>query len=133
MRDATDQVVTKEQFQHFLNTHRNVKCLVPESNDAMRNSYLILDEYMRFLYTCYFWNICFTSFLSCTSHLQNITLRQTEIMLGYFKFSECTISFYIARFLFICFKSSNLYYTISDSWTTQRVGRIQLNLSWTSE
>lgn len=49
MRDATDQVVTKEQFQHFLNTHRNVKCLVPESNDAMRNSYLILDEYMRFL------------------------------------------------------------------------------------
>lgn len=49
MQDATDQVVTREQFQHFLNTHRNVKCLVPESNEAMRNSYLILDEYMRFL------------------------------------------------------------------------------------
>ena len=49
MRDATDQVVTNEQFQYFLNTHKHIKCLVPESNDAMRNSYLILDEYMRFL------------------------------------------------------------------------------------
>ena len=29
--------------------HKSVSCLVPESNDAMRNSYLILDEYMRFL------------------------------------------------------------------------------------
>ena len=49
MRDATDQVVTDEQFQHFLHTHRHISCLVPESNQAMRNSYLILDEYMRFL------------------------------------------------------------------------------------
>lgn len=49
MRDATDQVVTDEQFQHFLNTHKHIQCLVPESNLAMRNSYLILDEYMRFL------------------------------------------------------------------------------------
>lgn len=49
MRDATDQVVSKEQFEHFLDTHKHIKCLVPESNEAMRNSYLILDEYMRFL------------------------------------------------------------------------------------
>ena len=48
MRDATDQVVTKAQFDHFLNTHKHIKCVVPESNEAMRNSYLILDEYMRF-------------------------------------------------------------------------------------
>ena len=29
--------------------HKSVTTLVPESNEAMRNSYLILDEYMRFL------------------------------------------------------------------------------------
>ena len=48
MPDATDQVVTDEQFQFFLKTHEHIKCLVPESNTAMRNSYLILDEYMRY-------------------------------------------------------------------------------------
>ena len=30
-------------------SHSSVKCLVPESNEMMRSSYLILDEYMRFL------------------------------------------------------------------------------------
>ena len=55
MRDATDQVVTDEQFQHFLHTHRHISCLVPESNQAMRNSYLILDEYMRSIVVLKFW------------------------------------------------------------------------------
>ncbi|KAE8289963.1 putative E3 ubiquitin-protein ligase RNF144A-A [Larimichthys crocea] len=32
-----------------LPVHSSVSCLVPESNEKMRNSYLILDEYMRFL------------------------------------------------------------------------------------
>ena len=49
LRDAKKMVVTKEQFNHFCNTHKELKCLVPESNELMRNSYFILDEYMRFL------------------------------------------------------------------------------------
>ncbi|RDB14720.1 Radical S-adenosyl methionine domain-containing protein 2 [Hypsizygus marmoreus] len=49
LRDATDLVVTKEEFQSFLDRHASQKCLVPENNDAMENSYLLLDEEMRFL------------------------------------------------------------------------------------
>lgn len=46
MRNAENFVITSEQFQEFLDQHKNVSCLVPESNDAMRYSYLILDEYV---------------------------------------------------------------------------------------
>ena len=42
-------LITDAEFEIFLERHKSVKVLVPESNDAMRNSYLILDEYMRFL------------------------------------------------------------------------------------
>ncbi|XP_074659159.1 S-adenosylmethionine-dependent nucleotide dehydratase RSAD2-like [Tubulanus polymorphus] len=49
-RHAESFVVSKEDFQSFLDRHRNVSCgLVPESNTKMQNSYLILDERMRFL------------------------------------------------------------------------------------
>lgn len=48
-RNAESFVITEEQFQSFLNRHESVPQLVPESNTTMRNSYLILDEYMRFL------------------------------------------------------------------------------------
>ncbi|KIM40967.1 hypothetical protein M413DRAFT_28071 [Hebeloma cylindrosporum] len=46
IRDARE-VVIKEQFQAFLKRHEEQACLVPEDNDAMENSYLLLDEYMR--------------------------------------------------------------------------------------
>ncbi|XP_026804307.1 radical S-adenosyl methionine domain-containing protein 2-like [Rhopalosiphum maidis] len=49
MRDAARFYVTDEQFDGFLRRHAEVRTLVPENNDAMRDSYLILDEYMRFL------------------------------------------------------------------------------------
>ncbi|XP_033755351.1 radical S-adenosyl methionine domain-containing protein 2-like [Pecten maximus] len=49
LRQAETFVVTEAEFQAFLERHSHVTCLVPESNEKMRNSYLILDEYMRFL------------------------------------------------------------------------------------
>ncbi|KAL4624034.1 hypothetical protein GN956_G18860 [Arapaima gigas] len=49
LRDAARFVISDEQFQAFLDCHSDIQCLVPESNQKMRDSYLILDEYMRFL------------------------------------------------------------------------------------
>jgi len=49
LRDARDLVITDEQFSAFLDRHKCQRCLVPESNEAMRDSYLNLDEEMRFL------------------------------------------------------------------------------------
>lgn len=49
LRDATKFSITNEEFQQFCEKHAHKKCLVPESNEVMRSSYLILDEYMRFL------------------------------------------------------------------------------------
>ena len=49
LRDARSLTITEEQFQEFCQRHQHLKCFVPESNEAMRNSYLILDERMRFL------------------------------------------------------------------------------------
>lgn len=49
LRNAEQFVISDEDFANFLDMHRSVECLVPESNKKMQNSYLILDEYMRFL------------------------------------------------------------------------------------
>ncbi|KAF8752304.1 Radical SAM superfamily [Rhizoctonia solani] len=49
LRDARNLLITRDQFQSFLDRHREQKCLVPEDNDAMKDSYLNLDEEMRFL------------------------------------------------------------------------------------
>ena len=49
IRRAEDLVVSNDQFAAFLARHSQVACLVAESNVDMRNSYLILDERMRFL------------------------------------------------------------------------------------
>ncbi|GLB44421.1 putative radical SAM superfamily protein [Lyophyllum shimeji] len=49
LRDARELVITDEQFNAFLERHRDIDCLVPESNAVMRDSYLNLDEEMRFL------------------------------------------------------------------------------------
>ncbi|XP_013398024.1 radical S-adenosyl methionine domain-containing protein 2 [Lingula anatina] len=49
LRNAEGFLVTDQEFEDFLTRHKEVACLVPESNKTMQNSYLILDEYMRFL------------------------------------------------------------------------------------
>ncbi|KAK6304198.1 hypothetical protein J4Q44_G00247840 [Coregonus suidteri] len=49
LREAERFVISDQQFQDFLDRHSSISCLVPESNQKMRDSYLILDEYMRFL------------------------------------------------------------------------------------
>ncbi|XP_068135189.1 S-adenosylmethionine-dependent nucleotide dehydratase RSAD2 [Hyperolius riggenbachi] len=49
LRHAETFVISNEEFRGFLDRHKHNKCLVPESNQQMRDSYLILDEYMRFL------------------------------------------------------------------------------------
>uniref|UniRef100_A0A8D2J8Z5 S-adenosylmethionine-dependent nucleotide dehydratase RSAD2 n=1 Tax=Varanus komodoensis TaxID=61221 RepID=A0A8D2J8Z5_VARKO len=49
LREAERFVISDEDFERFLHHHKDVSCLVPESNQKMRDSYLILDEYMRFL------------------------------------------------------------------------------------
>ncbi|XP_025864951.1 S-adenosylmethionine-dependent nucleotide dehydratase RSAD2 [Vulpes vulpes] len=49
LREAQQFVISDEEFEGFLDRHKEVSCLVPESNQKMRDSYLILDEYMRFL------------------------------------------------------------------------------------
>lgn len=48
-RDARSFLVSDKQWQAFCDRHRHLKCFVPESNEMMKGSYLILDEYMRFL------------------------------------------------------------------------------------
>jgi radical S-adenosyl methionine domain-containing protein 2 len=49
-RDGSDLVISRDEFQSFVTANQapGVKMVV-ESNDIMRNSYLILDEQMRFL------------------------------------------------------------------------------------
>ncbi|XP_062325665.1 S-adenosylmethionine-dependent nucleotide dehydratase RSAD2 [Osmerus eperlanus] len=49
LREAERFVISNQHFQDFLDRHSSISCLVPESNQKMRDSYLILDEYMRFL------------------------------------------------------------------------------------
>ncbi|XP_078601428.1 S-adenosylmethionine-dependent nucleotide dehydratase RSAD2-like [Branchiostoma floridae x Branchiostoma japonicum] len=49
LRNAENMVITDQEFDQFVRRHEQVTCLVPESNEKMRDSYLILDEYMRFL------------------------------------------------------------------------------------
>ncbi|XP_056669327.1 S-adenosylmethionine-dependent nucleotide dehydratase RSAD2 isoform X1 [Monodelphis domestica] len=49
LREAEQFVINDEEFEQFLDRHKDISCLVPESNKKMKDSYLILDEYMRFL------------------------------------------------------------------------------------
>ncbi|KAK3716512.1 hypothetical protein LTR37_006408 [Vermiconidia calcicola] len=48
-RNAKRFVITDEQFQSFCQQHQHLPCFVPESNELMASSYLILDEYLCFL------------------------------------------------------------------------------------
>jgi radical S-adenosyl methionine domain-containing protein 2 len=48
-RDAREFLVTEEQWRTFCDRHKHLKSYVPEDNNSMASSYLLLDEYMCFL------------------------------------------------------------------------------------
>ncbi|EGP90894.1 uncharacterized protein MYCGRDRAFT_51997 [Zymoseptoria tritici IPO323] len=48
-RSVKDVLITDEQFESFCKRHDHLECFVPESNDLMASSYVIVDEYLRFL------------------------------------------------------------------------------------
>mmetsp|Transcript_18480 Transcript_18480/g.22188 ORF Transcript_18480/g.22188 Transcript_18480/m.22188 type:complete len:351 (+) Transcript_18480:79-1131(+) len=49
LRNAHDLKVSRSQFDAFCQRHSNQPALIPEPNDVMQNSYLLLDEELRFL------------------------------------------------------------------------------------
>ena len=49
LRDARELVVNREQFDAFVQRHEHFDALIPEPNDVMQNSYLLLDENLCFL------------------------------------------------------------------------------------
>ena len=49
LRDARKFTITDEEFERFCKVHDHNACFVKEGNDVMNSSYLLLDEYMRFL------------------------------------------------------------------------------------
>ncbi len=49
IRNARSYAVTEEQYRHFIAVHQDRKCLISEPAELMKDSYLILDEHMRFL------------------------------------------------------------------------------------
>jgi radical S-adenosyl methionine domain-containing protein 2 len=48
-RNVTPFLISSEEFNSFLDRHRELECMVPENNDEMRDSYLMVDERMCFL------------------------------------------------------------------------------------
>eukprot|EP00918_Siedleckia_nematoides_P078933 GHVU01172814.1.p1 GENE.GHVU01172814.1~~GHVU01172814.1.p1 ORF type:complete len:156 (+),score=27.44 GHVU01172814.1:49-468(+) len=49
LRDARDLVISTEQFDEFVSRHKGVEQMVHEHNSEMKDSYVILDEELRFL------------------------------------------------------------------------------------
>lgn len=49
IRDASRFLITDTQYEEFIKRHQDQKCLIKEPKEIMKSSYLILDEYMRFL------------------------------------------------------------------------------------
>lgn len=49
LRNAHKLTISDDEFDQFCQRHSDQRCLVPEPNRLMAKSYLILDEYMRFL------------------------------------------------------------------------------------
>jgi len=49
LRDVRPFLIASDEFSQYLDRHKHQKCLVPENNSEMQNSYLILDENMCFL------------------------------------------------------------------------------------
>lgn len=46
-RDARRLVITDAQFNAFLGRHKNQSCLVSESNETMKDSYLEMNQGVR--------------------------------------------------------------------------------------
>ncbi|KAF8244927.1 radical SAM enzyme [Wilcoxina mikolae CBS 423.85] len=49
LRDASSFLITDAEFREFCDKHSHNSFFIPESNALMKTSYLILDEYLRFL------------------------------------------------------------------------------------
>ena len=49
MRNAHNFTISNEEYEMFVEKHENQPSFIKESNSVMKSSYLILDEYMRFL------------------------------------------------------------------------------------
>lgn len=49
LRDVRRFLITEDEYRHFCRRHEHQPSFIPESNALMAKSYLILDEYMRFL------------------------------------------------------------------------------------
>lgn len=49
IRDCSKFLISDEEFADFCTRHQHLPCFVPESNELMKSSYVILDEYLRFL------------------------------------------------------------------------------------
>ena len=43
-----DMKISKEDFQYFIDIHKGVKCMIPEDNEAMIGSYVMVDPPGRF-------------------------------------------------------------------------------------
>jgi len=48
-RQVQPFLISDAEYNEFISRHSGQKCLVQENNDQMQNSYLLLDEYLRFL------------------------------------------------------------------------------------
>ncbi|KAK6225058.1 radical s-adenosyl methionine domain-containing protein 2 [Colletotrichum tabaci] len=49
VRDAMRFLISEEQWKTFCDRHKHLPCYVPEDNQTMAGSYLLLDERLRFL------------------------------------------------------------------------------------
>lgn len=48
-RNCAEFLISDDEFAKFCQRHQHLQCFVPESNALMKSSYIILDEYLRFL------------------------------------------------------------------------------------
>ncbi|CAO1601912.1 hypothetical protein XANCAGTX0491_005550 [Xanthoria calcicola] len=49
LRDARRFLINDKEWRLFCDKHRHQECFVPENNEVMASSYLLLDEYLHFL------------------------------------------------------------------------------------
>ena len=49
LRDARRFVINDDEWRLFCDKHKHQECFVPEANNVMASSYLLLDENLRFL------------------------------------------------------------------------------------
>lgn len=49
IRDCSEFLITDKEFEDFCRRHQHLPCFVPETNALMKSSYILVDEYLRFL------------------------------------------------------------------------------------